>query len=164
MLKLIGAMLIIAAGGAWGFLESDKLRRRVQRLEQILFALKLLENEIVYGKRDIKSALYSIGKNQGLKFLIYAAENVEKAGIKVALSEAVRKCENDILGTDKNILEILWENLGMTDSGSQIKAIRHVIGLMEEAKISAESEYAKTGRLKRSMGFLGGIFVVILLL
>lgn len=164
MLKLIGACLIIGGGTVWGFFEADKLLRRTEKLEQIVFALKLLENEVVYGKRDIKSSLSLIGKNQGPEYLVYAAENIERLGIKTALCESVDKYEKDILGTDKNTLKILWDNLGMTDSASQVKAIRHVKGILEEAKTAAESEYAKTGKLKRSMGFLGGVFAVILLL
>lgn len=164
MLKLIGACLVIVGGTLWGFFEADKLRRRTEKLGQILFALKLLENEVVYEKRDIKSALYAIGKTNGPEFLLYGAENIERLGIKGALCQAVNKYENDILGTDKNTLKILWENLGMSDADSQAKAIRHIAGILKEAKAVAEDEYAKGGKLKRGMGFLGGVFMVILLL
>lgn len=164
MLKLIGACLIIGASTVWGFFEADKLWRRKEKLEQILFSLKLMENEVVYGKRDIKSVLSSIGYSLDISYLVYGAENIERQGIKTALCEAVDKYEKDILGTDKETLKILWENLGMTDSASQVKAIRHVRGILEEAKSVAEGEYAKLGKLKRGMGFLGGVFAVILLL
>lgn len=164
MLKLIGAGIIITSGALWGFLEAYKLSCRVLSLEKIIFAIKLLENEIAYGKRDIKNTLSYIGKNYGPDFLFYAAENIETMGIKNALSEEVRKNECGLLGTDKSELEILWENLGMTDTESQIKTIRHVLAILEKNRACAEEEYAKCGRLKKSMGLLGGIFIAIILL
>lgn len=163
MLKLIGAAMIIAAGTAWGFGEADKLKKRSEELEKIVSALELLENDIAYGKRDIKSALCCIGEIQGVTIFRIAAENIEKSGIKGALLQALHEGENYLLGTDKEVLEILSENLGMTDSSTQIKSLRHARGMLMQAKGFADEEYAKSGKLKRNIGVLGGIFAVILL-
>ena len=123
-----------------------------------------MEGEIAYGKRDIKNTLLNIGKNYGPDFLFYAAEKIESMGIGKALSYEMQKCECGLLGTDKSDLEVLWENLGMTDTESQIKTIRHILGVLEKNRDCAQEEYAKYGRLKRSMGLLGGIFTAIILL
>ena len=164
MLKIAGAIMIMTSGVAIGFREASKLRRRRDKLEKIIFALKLLENKIVYEKRDIKTALLQIGENQNINFLIRGAERIEQEGIDRALFTATEKYESDILGTDKNILKSLWENLGMSDSESQSKTIRHILRLLEEARADADGIYKKNGKLVKSMGFLGGAFVVILLI
>lgn len=164
MLKLAGAIMIIVSGVVIGFREADKLRRRKVKLEKIIFALKLLESKIMYEKRDIKTALLQIGESQNIDFLMRGAERIEKEGIGQALFLAVEKYENDLLGTDKNILKSLWENIGMSDGESQTKTIRHILSLLEGAYADADAIYKKNGRLMRSMGFLGGAFIVILLI
>lgn len=163
MLKLMGAAMIIAAGTAWGFGEAYKLKKRSEELEKIVSALELLENDIAYGKRDIKSALYGIGEICGVEIFKKTAESIEKSGIKEALLQALHENGEYLLGTDKEALEILSENLGMTDIATQIKSLRHAGGVLKQAKCSADGEYAKSGKLKRSIGVLGGIFAVILL-
>ena len=67
-------------------------------------------------------------------------------------------------GADKEVLCVLAENLGMTDSVSQIKELRHAKMLLENAAKAAGSEYEKSGKLYRSAGALAGLAAVILLL
>lgn len=163
MLKLTGAVMIVGGGAVWGFLQADKLKKRSEELSKIISALRLLENDISYGKRDIKNALNSIGKIQGVKIFSDAAENMNTNGIKKAFLTALEKEGECLLGTDKEAMKILAENLGMTDSASQISSIRHAIGILEGAQDSAAAEYARSGRLYRNIGVLAGLAAVILL-
>ena len=163
MLKLIGAVIILVSGSVWGFLMSDKLKRKAQELGKIISGLMLLENEIYYGKRDIKTVLSSIGDSQKIEMFKDVSENIEKNGIKLSFSDAIKK-NSLLLGTEKEALTVLSENLGMTDSDTQIKSIRHAKKLLETAKDVADEEYEKSGKLFKSAGVLGSIAVVILLL
>ncbi len=163
MLKLTGAVIILIATTIWGFLESDKLKKRYAGIKKIISGLVLLENEVSYGKRDIKTALMSIGEIQDIELFKNAAIYTESSGIKKGFCRALEK-EKCILGTDKETLRILAENLGMTDSNAQINSIRHTKCLLESAEESAACEYEKSGKLYKSAGLLGGFAAVILLL
>lgn len=163
MLKLTGAIVIVIAGTMCGFLESDKLKKRCIMLQKIISGLVLLENEISYGKRDIKTILMSIGEIQGTELFKNAALYTESYGIKESFEKALER-ESCILGTDKEIVRILSEKIGMTDAKAQIKSIRHAKGLLDLALESARQEFERSGKLYKSAGALGGLCVVILLL
>lgn len=163
MLKLIGSLLVIGASTAVGFALAGKLYKRSHTLEGIIFALRLLETEISYGKRDIKTIMHEIGKSQGIELFTMAANMINDKGIRGAIEDALDSCDT-ILGTDKMPIRVLAENLGMTDTQSQISAIRSARKSLTEAQREAAAEYAKSARLYRNAGALGGIFAVILLL
>ena len=57
MFRIIGAGLIIFAGSMIGFLKSDSLKKREERIGRIISGLNLLETDIGYGKCDLFSAL-----------------------------------------------------------------------------------------------------------
>ncbi len=164
MLKLTGAVMIIVSAALWGFMQSDRLKRRRTELTRIISGLTLLENEITYGKRDIKRILISVGEMNELEFFELAGEYVECYGIKDGFLKAVQEKCDMLLGTDKEVLSVLSENLGMTDGGTQIKSIRHAKALLENAEVAASESYEKNGRLYRSAGVLAGLATVILLL
>ncbi|MBO5059757.1 MAG: stage III sporulation protein AB [Clostridia bacterium] len=163
MLKLIGAVMIIVSGAAWGFLQSERLKKRTEELEKLISALGLLENDIAYGKRDIKTALYSIGRLQDVKLFCSAAENMDSVGIKNAFLSALDTHGEYLSGTDKEAAAVLADNLGMTDSSTQIKCIRHTVGILKTAHENAVCEYEKSGKLYRGIGVLAGLAAVILL-
>ena len=164
MLKLIGAAIIISGCGFFGFYKAQCLKKRAEEIGKIISGLVLLENEINYGKGDIKTVLASVGRMNGIEMFKYAAENTIEFGIKDSFKRAVEECEAQFLGTEKEALILLAENLGMTDTEAQIKSIRHTKALLESAEETAKGEYARSGRLYRCAGVLTGFAVVILLL
>lgn len=164
MLKLTGAVMIVAAAVIWGIMQADRLKKRQQELCRLTSALSLLENEISYGKRDIKNILITVGEIQGAEIFKAAGEYVEECGIKNGFLKAVENKGEFLSGADKEVLCVLAENLGMTDSVSQIKELRHAKMLLENAAKAAGSEYEKSGKLYRSAGALAGLAAVILLL
>lgn len=164
MLKLTGAALIVISATLWGVLKAEKMKKRLELINSIISGLALLENEITYGKRDIKNALLSIGDIEGIEMFKSAAGFMDKLGIKAGFMKARDECGIALLGTEKQALDALAENLGMTDSITQIKCIRHTKVLLESAKNDAISDYDKSGKLYKSAGLLGGIAVVIFLL
>lgn len=163
MLRLTGALFIISACGLWGFLKAENMKKRIDNLGKIISALTLLENEITYGKRNIKKAMKSIGDIQNLPLFIHAAEKMDQYSAGEALCNALKTKDTFLLGTDNEILEIMAEDLGKTDTRSQIKSIEYAKCRLESVKKTAEEEYIKSGRLYRSMGILVGTMAVIIL-
>lgn len=164
MLRLVGALMIVLAGSAIGFLKSDCLRKRAVDLGKIISGLSLLETDISYGKKTLKSALFSIGEHQKIEFFKRIAEGIDNGGIKKALEEALSQEGEYLLERDKAPILALGENLGMTDSKSQVTSIKMAVSSLYEEKADAEETYARLGRLYRSAGVLGGILGAIILI
>ena len=60
MLRIIGCVMIVFAGSMLGFLKSDGLFRRAKLLGRIITGLILLNTDIGYGKKALKTAILSI--------------------------------------------------------------------------------------------------------
>lgn len=163
MLKLTGALFIILSSAILGFYKAYTLKQRCDSLDKIIAALKTLKTEISYTKMDIKSIFMSIGDTQNLQLFCCAAEKMDTENCRRALCDSVDEQKMYLLGTDNEVLKILAENLGMTDTETQTGAIEHACIRLEEARKNAGTEYEKNSRLYRSAGILCGLLTVILL-
>lgn len=163
MLKVAGAIMIVASSSAVGFLEAVRLKRRTEELDRLVSAMAHLENEISYGKGDIKSIVSGIGSLLDISLFIKAGENMKTASTKEAFLAALETDGGYLLGTDKKVIAGFAENLGMTDTKAQVKSIRHTKGLLEVQRSEAAKEYMRSGKLFKSTGVLAGLGAVILL-
>ena len=163
MFKLVGAVMVIAAGGMIGMKKASVLNIRAENLQRLISALTLLENEIAYGKNDMRYALSTIGTVQEFKLFSDAAKYMENMGTTEAFMHAAEDKSLCFKENDMEILHALTENLGMSGSLEQLKTLSHTKTLLKNEYESARSEYEKNGRLYRSTGLLSGIFVAILL-
>lgn len=166
LIKITGAVLIISAGTIYGFSRAEKLAKRERTLISIKTALGLLESEIVFTSHHLKQAFLHINSICNCdNFFLYIAENIENLGIAKAWCMSVDHKKNDLCITDSDadILKILASELGRSDREHQIKNINHVSSLLSQAAQDAHNEYKKSAKFYRSMGILGGIFIVLLL-
>lgn len=154
--------MIIFAGSMLGFLKADGLSRRAKLLGKIIAGLNLLKTDIVYGRKDLKTALSVIGKNHDIELFSKTTEGMSEKGIKKALGEALDSCGEHLKDGDKEPLLALSENLGMTDTESQINAIENAIIILTEASKEAFEEYKRLGKMYRSVGVLCGILGAII--
>ncbi|GED29562.1 MULTISPECIES: stage III sporulation protein SpoIIIAB [Brevibacillus] len=171
MVKLIGAVLILFSASMVGWQIGRYYAYRPIQLRALLVALQMLETEIVYGLTPLHRAFVKVGNrvNEEVgKMFVFAAELLvtEKAhsaedSLRQAMSRhwsqtALRKQEGDVLAS-------LSQVLGSSDREDQQKhlrlAVTHLRGLEEEARV----EQAKYEKMYKSLGFLGGLLVVILM-
>jgi len=170
MVKLIGAVLILFSASMVGWQIGKYYACRPLQLRALLIALQMLETEIVYGLTPLHRAFVKIGhrvqKEVGQLFLTAAELLItEEAGVEGCLAKSIRKhwSETALRKEEKGVLHSLGQVLGTTDREDQQKhlrlAITHLRGLEEEARV----EQAKYERMYKSLGFLGGLLVVILM-
>lgn len=171
MVKLIGAVIILFSASMVGWQIGKYYAFRPIQLRSLLLALQLLETEIVYGLTPLHRAFVKIGHRVSPvigKIFLTAAEFLQQeeslttqACLQAAVSRhwpatAMRKEERDVLIN-------LGFVLGGSDRNDQQKhlrlAITHLRGLEEEARVD-QSKYEK---MYKSLGFLGGLLVVILM-
>lgn len=172
MLKLIGAAVILFSSSMVGWQLGRYYAYRPLDIRTFIIALQMLETEIVYGSTPLKRAFLRIGSRMradiGKLFLTAADLMAQEEALdtnecwrqameKHSPHTALRKPEKDILLN-------LGMVLGSSDRRDQQKhlrlAITHLSGLEEEARHDKE-RYEK---MYKSLGFLCGLLVVILML
>jgi len=169
MLLWIGGLLIVGAATWGGFEYSKQLDMRPKQIRQLKNALQILEAEIAYSQTPLHEA-FSIIANQVPKPTSILFDNIarELSVCGVSLQEAwiqsMRKhAEHTALGS--NEMEILLQfgrTLGQHDLNQQKKhlllALSHLERELEEAR-TAQEKYSKMAKM---LGFLCGLFVLLL--
>ncbi len=163
MVKLLGAVMVGAACGYFGFKMSFSLKTRAKSLSDIASSLEMLESEINFSASKLKKAFKRIDRN-GLFAL--AADNMEKEGVRAAWRSAVRELGTKLClaEADSDILLMLGENIGRTDADDQIKNIKYIKSMISRQEESARGEYERLGKTYRSGGILTGLMIVIILI
>jgi stage III sporulation protein AB len=169
-LKIVGAGIVISVCGLTGFYISDYYVKRPQHLRSLQSALIFLETEIAYTATPLPVAMENVSKcvneptrclfvaaKEGIKNLNYTAEESWSYGL-------AKYRENSALTTsDLEIVKTLGSRLGKSGVNEQIKEIRLIREQLKQAEAVAEADKTTNERLWRTMGFLIGIFLVVLL-
>lgn len=165
MIKFIGAFVIIISASYIGFAKSAVLRKRMNNLLEFKTALNLLANEINFAKNPIDKALANIAEVSALSELfIYISDRTDELGIKNAWKCGIEKFADKLYlhDDDKAVILILANELGMSDTESQIKNVDYVKTLVHKQYECAEHEYNTSAKMYRSLGILGGLFTAVL--
>ena len=134
-----------------GSAKSAELGKRKKMLEMILRMIILLRGEIRYGNKSLYDAFTGAsGKLEGKYrefFILTAQEMKKKTG--VTFGRIFRECAGKCL------------DLGLE---MQLKQLDQLEKETEYAIRELEKDFHEKRKLYRSMGILGGIFVVVLFL
>lgn len=172
MLKLAGALLILFAATAVGFLQSAYYVKRPKQIRDMIQALQSLETEIIYGFTPLPHALEKIGQSidppaAGL-FTTTADQLNSRRGrsTKEIWEEGVWSIwpATSLGKNEQSTLLQLGEHLGLSDREDQMKHLRLAMEQLKAEEIRAQSEYTRYGKMWKSLGVLGGLLVVILLI
>ena len=164
--KIIGLMLIIFACAGMGYSKNQELKNHLKELENLKQAFYMLRGELQYTRATFEDVFEKIGDKikgpigEWLKSLcrrLYEKEHnsfeeIWDISIEQKLQESYLKKE------DLNELKDIGKNLGYFEN------IDLFIEQLEY-KIQKTREDCETkGKLYRSIGIMGGVFLVILLL
>ncbi|GAB2573617.1 stage III sporulation protein SpoIIIAB [Gracilibacillus alcaliphilus] len=171
MLKLIFSIIIVASLTWLGHEYAMKLANRPRYIRIWKHALQILEAEIVYSHETIKEAMYRVYHqieppvNQLFQCV---ADNIQpdKEELYPIWQEQL-----DLFGRsyalnnqDIDILQQFGRTLGQHDVIQQQKYIRLAIQHLERSLEEADQQKLRYGNMSRSIGFLVGVFIVLLLL
>lgn len=161
-MKLAGFLLIVLSCSAFGFLASNRLKTRTSSLEKAISALMFLENEVSYGKNDIKTALKNMTAMHSFPTFFDAFSDT--CSIKESLLNCINEPKFSFSVSDKEIFKEFLDDLGSLDTVSQLKSIHHTKSLIKLAKEDSDKNYLRFGKLYKSMGVLCGFLFSIILL
>jgi stage III sporulation protein AB len=171
MIKLFGAILILAAGTMIGFSKASVYARRPRQIRQLIHALQRLETEMTYGYTPLPEALLRIAAQlepQLAALFRMAAEPLLTATGKTAgesWREAVGACwkQTALSSNEREVLSQLSFTLGISDRDDQSKHLRLAVSLLQAEEQAAWDDQRRYEKMWRSLGVLAGAFVVILM-
>ncbi|SHI92675.1 stage III sporulation protein SpoIIIAB [Lutispora thermophila] len=171
MLKGIGALLIIISSSLLGILISSKYSIRPKEIRKLRFSLQMLETEIVYGSTPIPYACYNVGCKSDKPwkdFFMRVSENLLKRkffSLEEAWNDAiVNSLKNSYLtSADKELLRNFGRVIGKSDTEDQKKHFKLIYAQLEHHEKIAEDEKARNEKMYKSMGFLLGAAILIIL-
>ncbi|WP_416827182.1 stage III sporulation protein SpoIIIAB [Ectobacillus polymachus] len=170
MIKIIGAILIVAATTWIGFQMAKQVRERPRQIRLIKTALQSLEAEIMYGHTPLHEASLRLSKQMppplSRLFESFHSRLQADKTVRVAWNESLENvwARMALKQVEYEILQQFGETLGQHDRESQQKHIRLCISHLEREEIEAKDVQLRYEKMMKSLGVLTGLLIVILLL
>ena len=166
MLKWIGSILILIAGGGIGFSKSYDMEKHLEELEELKKLFYLLRSELQYSRIPFaevfeKMVPKTVEPYQAWLQYLYQSLNEKRTGSfwKIWSQSIEEKLKHSRLKKQEmEELQNVGKNLEYMESFDlYIEQLEHRIKNTRE-------EYRSKRKLCQSMGIMGGIFLVIILL
>ncbi len=170
MVKLIGAIFIIVATTVIGFEASRHLSERPRQLRDLKSALQSLEAEIMYSHTPLHEAARrlaaQLSKPLSTFFDGFAGKLIDtETTVKQAWETSLREVwkSTALKKGEFEIMKQFGETLGRHDRFSQQKHIMLTLSHLEREEANAIQAQLKYEKMVKSLGFLSGLLLVILL-
>ncbi|TDQ41655.1 stage III sporulation protein SpoIIIAB [Aureibacillus halotolerans] len=170
MMVIIGAVCIIGTTTLLGFMQAAKLRGRPELLMQLRYTLQALEAEILYSQMTLIEASKQIAAQHqnkaGLLFALFSEELQEQHVAQEAWTKSVNTLlrQSSLKSTDGAVLHQFGTTLGAYDTRQQQKQIRLAMTHLAREEESAREQQRTYETMSKSLGFLSGCLLVLLLL
>jgi stage III sporulation protein AB len=171
MLKMLGAVLVIAATTLAGWVQAKQYASRPRQIRRLILALKRLETEIMYGFTPLPEALVRIGEQSGGavgSIFHSAAENMKPPDNRTAQDALQLAIESGWSTTamkkaEQDIMRQFSYTLGTSDRKDQLGHIATAVRQLESEEHEAREEQNRYEKMFRSLGLLFGVFIVIVM-
>lgn len=172
MVKMIGIVLVLVSAYAIGSLFAGQIKEREKWLKDIKTALFLLMGELEYHKQPLPEALELVGGRHGGRMERFFRETAEELGKKEGIcmkeiwqqkAEVVLK-ESPLSREQKEEFAELGLYLMEADRAARKNAMEFYLDRLEEDIVILRENGADKAYLYRTMGMLGGMFLLILVL
>ncbi len=172
LFKIAGSIIVILSCTFLGFILSTDCRKRPQQLRELQSMLQMFENQISYLSDVISEAFGRISRVGSSETGIFFSRTIEilKEERSVSASQAWENAvkenikKTSLNKEDEDVLLTFGKMLGSSDLEGQIKNIRFTLEQLRLQERKAEESRSKNENMYRSLGILGGIAVVIVLL
>lgn len=170
-MKWLGILLILTAGTALGNSAGNALRKREQTLRELYFFTGILKGEFQYGADPLDQVFEKLaGKQDGCVSVFFqkSAEHMrreKKLSLKEILEEEQRHwlCESGLTLQEQKRLVKVCCVLGQADRQTQTATLEgYQYELRQEETYAAEKRKQKE-HMYRCLGFMGGLFLAVLL-
>ncbi|MFC7370439.1 stage III sporulation protein SpoIIIAB [Fictibacillus iocasae] len=166
-----GACFVIMACTLFGFERAARTRNRLQQLRNLKVSLMSLEAEIVYALMPLDEAFYHLsGQVEGAlsRFFLSVSEKMKQGqrtvdSIWIEEVEVLAR-EADFEKKETEILKQFGLTLGRHDRDNQQRQIQLALTHLSREEQEARDMAERYEKMYKSVGFLAGLLIVILLL
>ncbi len=171
MMQLLAGLVIFFGCGYFGILLSNKFKKRVRQLVELQHILNELGHSMNFLGMTIANALEYSSKNCNCElksiFLYVSSRLKDSPGsdMERIWQRAINKYRYSLNLNDDDIeiLKDFSKNLGTGNKEKEKNNIKATLMRLKLAENEAVSEQEQNTKMYRGIGFLFGIFVVILL-
>jgi stage III sporulation protein AB len=171
VLKLIGTLLLVAAGGTAGMLVAREYAKRPGELKSILSSIQMLETEIIYSATPMAEALEMVagGADKNVAGFFWKAAQELRSMTGCTAGEAWERAlewsypSNSLLPKDVAILRNLGRALGISDREDQARHLKLACEQLKREIIKAEEDASKNAKMYNYLGFCGALVAAIIL-
>ena len=171
IIRCLAYSIIIMGCGYIGLYMSSSIDKRIEQLNDFEYMLKQLSFNISFLSLPMQEAIYKVSETQ--KGVIRKiTENVSglmlgrpDITMQFAWNHAISNYKNSLYlkESEISILEDFSTYIGNGDKDETLACIRAASAKLHLAADSARDERMKDGKLYKSIGFLSGMLIVILL-
>ncbi|WP_040208142.1 stage III sporulation protein SpoIIIAB [Neobacillus jeddahensis] len=170
MFKLIGAIIIIVATTWTGFEAARSFSERPKQLRALRSALQSLEAEIMYSHTPLHEAARRLAAQLSKPLSTFFEAFAKKlTDTETTVKDAWETSLKDVWKStalkqgEFEIMKQFGETLGRHDRISQQKHIMLTLAHLEREEADAIDRQAKYEKMVKSLGFLSGLLLIILL-
>jgi len=171
LLKIIGGLLVILASGLLGILFSNRLSLRYRELTNLRRFMQMLETEVNYGATPLPAALYNISsKAEGVikRFFRSVSDSLTDRSfytVRDAWNESAEVIleQSSLQRSDIELIKSFGNILGCSDREDQNKHFKLFYHELRHQEDAAMEEINRSGKMYRSLGFILGIAIFIVL-
>jgi len=172
MIRLVGAVLLIGAGSAWGYAAAGQLKRRPQQLSAFQRSLELVKSEVGYGLTSLATAWErAAGQGDGpvSQAFRHAASWLQKGEVESAQRAWERGLNSQLKQLalheeDLDILRGLGPVLMLMSSHEQCQHLDLICTRLRAQEASARERERRYAHLTLHLGILGALALTIVLL
>lgn len=171
LIKIIGGILIVSASGLIGILLSNRLSIRHMELKNLRRLMQMLETEITYGATPLPVALMNISnKTEGLicRFFSNISQSLTERSFYSVVDAWTNTAdtvfvESSLKKADIEMIKSFGSVLGCSDREDQKKHFELFYLQIKHQEDAALAEINRSAKMYRSLGFLLGIAVFVIL-
>lgn len=160
MIKAFGALAVVLCGMAAGFEKALRLAERKKTLYRLELALYDIRSAMEYKAATTSEILEELVRNGFSDFF----RELDSCDLSGSLARSAEFKRLNLSPSEKTVITEVFERLGTSDLETQLSMLDFQIHRFSAARQEFEASYEKRSRLYKSLGFLGGVFVSLLLL
>ena len=172
LLKILGSLIIITTSSLIGYIYGSSYSKRVRNLIYLRNCIQLLETEIMYSSTPIPEALKNVFRkgNKEVSFIFMEINEHLLSDRSNSLEDSFQvvcnryKAQLNFSLEDIEVITSLGNTLGKSDKLHQQKYFKLIVTQLEGQQIDAEEKKKKNEKMYKSLGLLGGLALVILLI
>lgn len=170
MLKLMGALCVMAGALGWGLGTTRELGRRVETLEGLREGLCYLDRELNFRLTALPDLLKQLGKEKtGAAGDFFQTAYLQwqkdpEGGLRQGWRLAMTKCLSLLRSEERQVLMEVGQTLGRYDAQTQSRALARAVRRLEGYRQAAQEEAKRLGRVYAALAVTGGAALVLVLL